>query len=97
MSRDVWRYFTCVEFVTCVEVLHVCDSTNLKLLRNLVPGLKIVVSNFHKDFFDNSKYIEFFAKTFLHTLLRISQEPLNIYKKMIISHERTFEDLSESP
>ena len=38
-------------------------DTSLKLSRNKAPALKIVVSNFHGDFFISSEVIAFLAKT----------------------------------
>ena len=58
--------------------------TSLKRSHNKVNGLKIVASNFHKDFFRHYRSYSSFCKDrflpFLHTIMCITQEPLKILK-----------------
>ena len=57
---------------------------NLKVSHNKVIDLKIVVSNFQRDFVISSEVLAFYCKDgrlpFLYTFLRIAHEPLNIFK-----------------
>ena len=76
-SARPWRCLT-------ANISNSLINTILKLSHTINTGLIIVLSNFDRDFFIDSEVIAFLTKTvflpLLHTFLRITQEPLNIFK-----------------
>ena len=75
-------------------------DTILKLLNDIVTGLRIVVWNFHREFLISSKVIVIFCENgfslFVHTFFAYNSWTTKYFQSLIISCERTFEDLSES-
>ena len=62
-------------------------------------GLKIVVSNFDTTILIHSTVIAFFEKTgfcHVHVHFAYNSRTITHFQNLIISHERTSEDLSES-
>ena len=68
-----WRYLT-------AHFSNLLKDTSLKLLHNKATGLKIVVSNFYRDFFIISEVLSFFCDDGFLPFLHITQEPLYIFK-----------------
>ena len=78
---------------------NVLKDTNLKYSHNIDIGLIIAVSKFHSNFSISFESIVFFAKTelsFLHTFFAYNSSITKYVENLIISRERTFEDLSKS-
>ena len=76
---------------------NVFKYTSLKLSYNTDSGLKIVVSNFHRDFFNSSEVRAFFTKTIFFSIFTYNfaynSRTTKYFQNLNISRERTFEDI----